>query len=413
MRTIAFYFVGLCYGLTGFVVAAEAVEDNAAADRHAPTPVVTTSTGESAEVSKLCPGCMKIFNGKDFDGWEADPSTWSIVDGAMRGYKGSSRVAYTKKDYGSFRLIFTARMNPVNKDHLGVLFWGDRPADRSKPKVDNAGWLQFMPPHGAMWDYHPPKHRNLPHETLVKGGRDFTKWCTTELLCNIDKGHDAGGGRRRRNCPLHAPAPQRTQRPREADCAGPDRHVPTRRRGFGVQGHLRRGKSEGESVDHGEVVRQRFRLYTPHGVNQFVMALPLTKMAIEIARPIPGWKPSTPDVGEKPLEIPRGDFSALVIHFWASWNGVDPLMDDCVQQVADRFSSRVKFASADVDSERGTGLVQQFGVATVPSLLILKSDAKPRMIVGYRDPEKLAADIESRLLPPTSRPWWAIWRRDS
>jgi thioredoxin 1 len=154
-------------------------------------------------------------------------------------------------------------------------------------------------------------------------------------------------------------------------------------------------------------------LYTPHGVNQFVMALPLTKMAIEIARPIPGWKPSTPDVGEKPLEIPRGDFSALVIHFWASWNGVDPLMDDCVQQVADRFSSRVKFASADVDSERGTGLVQQFGVATVPSLLILKSDAKPRMIVGYRDPEKLAADIESRLLPPTSRPWWAIWRRDS
>jgi hypothetical protein len=31
------------------------------------------------------PNCVRIFNGVSFDGWEADPSTWSIVDGAMRG----------------------------------------------------------------------------------------------------------------------------------------------------------------------------------------------------------------------------------------------------------------------------------------------------------------------------------------
>ena len=134
------------------------------------------------------PGCVKIFEGKTFRGWEADPSTWSIVEGAMRGVGGRSRLAYTTADYGSFRLIFTARMAPVNGDHLGVLFWGDRPKDPARPKIDNAGWIQFMPPHGAMWDYHPPKHHNLPHETLAKGSRDFTRWCTTELLCNLEKG---------------------------------------------------------------------------------------------------------------------------------------------------------------------------------------------------------------------------------
>jgi hypothetical protein len=134
------------------------------------------------------PGCVKIFNGVSFEGWKADPSTWSIVDGAMRGAGGTSRLAYTTADYGSFRLIFTARMNPVNGDHLGVLFWGDRPKDVSKPRIDNAGWIQFMPPHGAMWDYHPPQHRNLPHETLAEGSRDFTRWSTTELLCNLEKG---------------------------------------------------------------------------------------------------------------------------------------------------------------------------------------------------------------------------------
>ena len=146
------------------------------------------ASADSGRQSGPCPGCVKIFNGQNFDGWKADPSTWSIVDGAMRGVGGTSRLAYTNADYGSFRLIFTARMNPVNGDHLGVLFWGDRPQDPAKPKIDNAGWIQFMPPHGAMWDYHPPRHHNLPHETLAEGSRDFTRWSTTELLCDLEKG---------------------------------------------------------------------------------------------------------------------------------------------------------------------------------------------------------------------------------
>jgi len=142
----------------------------------------------AAREASLYPNCERIFDGKSFDGWVADPSTWSIVDGAMRGVAGSSRLAYTKRDFGSFRLIFTARMNPINGDHLGVLFWGDRPTDAAKPKIDNAGWIQFMPPHGAMWDYHPPQHHNLPHETVAKGPREFDAWHTTELLCNLEKG---------------------------------------------------------------------------------------------------------------------------------------------------------------------------------------------------------------------------------
>ncbi len=142
----------------------------------------------AAKTTAPYPGCLKIFNGENFEGWEADPSTWSITNGAMHGVGGTSRLAYTKKDYGSFRLIFTARMNPVNRDHLGILFWGDRPKDAAKPKIDNAGWLQFMPPFGGMWDNHPPQHRNLPRETLAPGSRDSAQWTTTEMLCNLEKG---------------------------------------------------------------------------------------------------------------------------------------------------------------------------------------------------------------------------------
>jgi len=156
--------------------------------RAAPQPAQATAEREAGRQEAAYPNCIKIFNGADFEGWEADPSTWAITNGALRGVGGTSRLAYTKADYASFRLIFTARMNPVNGDHLGVLFWGDRPTGAAKPKIDNAGWLQFMPPFGGMWDYHPPKHHNLPHETLASGSKDSTKWCLTEILCNLDKG---------------------------------------------------------------------------------------------------------------------------------------------------------------------------------------------------------------------------------
>ena len=120
-------------------------------------------------------------------------------------------------------------MDPVNGDHLGVLFWGDRPKDPSKPKIDNAGWIQFMPPHGAMWDYHPPKHHNLPHETLAKGSRDFTRWCTTELLCDLEKGTMRAAVDGVEIARYTHPHRRRAQRPREADHSGPHRHVPPRR----------------------------------------------------------------------------------------------------------------------------------------------------------------------------------------
>src|SRR6266511_4860776 len=58
--------------------------------------------GVSADAGRQAvpyPGCVKIFNGENFECWEADPSTWSIVDGAMRGVGGSSRLAFTKSTH--------------------------------------------------------------------------------------------------------------------------------------------------------------------------------------------------------------------------------------------------------------------------------------------------------------------------
>src|SRR4051812_253058 len=100
------------------ILLASAVLSFAAAAAEEPAAAAPAKPAAAANETSPYPGCKKIFNGVNFDGWTADPSTWSIVDGAMRGVAGTSRLAYTNADYGSFRLIFTARMNPVNGDHL-------------------------------------------------------------------------------------------------------------------------------------------------------------------------------------------------------------------------------------------------------------------------------------------------------
>src|SRR5581483_7665345 len=112
-----------------------------------------------------------IFGGKTLDGWEYEPANWTIEDGAMRG-TGKYGQIFTKQDYGSFRLIVTARVvtPEVNtgSGHLGILFWGDRPAPGT---YSTAHALQVQPPHGAMWDYRINKDvkpiRVIPRQNLL------------------------------------------------------------------------------------------------------------------------------------------------------------------------------------------------------------------------------------------------------
>ena len=136
---------------------------------------------QSPELAKM----RALFNGKTLDGWEYNSNAWSIVEGAMRG-TGKGGNIFTKEDYGSFRLIFTSRVaspegNP-GRDHLGVLFWGERTTNYSTGKA-----LQVQPPHGAMWDYRANKGLKPEHPNPRPRPR-YQDWHACEVLANIATG---------------------------------------------------------------------------------------------------------------------------------------------------------------------------------------------------------------------------------
>ena len=136
----------------------------------------------ASHASKLKP----LFNGKDLKGWDGN-ANWTVVDGTIQGNGGSGlgqSSIWTIEDYDNFRLIVTSRMIEVNKDHLGVLFWGARP---EKGVYKSKGFLQVQPPNGSMWDYvinkDPKPERPVPNPRL-----DYTQWSTIEILANLGTG---------------------------------------------------------------------------------------------------------------------------------------------------------------------------------------------------------------------------------
>ncbi len=126
-----------------------------------------------------------LFDGKSLDSWEYNPRAWTIVEGAMRG-SGRGGNIFTESDYGNFRLLVTSRVaspegNP-GRDHLGVLFWGERSTDFGTARA-----LQVQPPHGAMWDYRTNRGLKPEHPTPRPRPR-YQDWHVCEILTNIERG---------------------------------------------------------------------------------------------------------------------------------------------------------------------------------------------------------------------------------
>jgi hypothetical protein len=126
-----------------------------------------------------------LFDGTSLDGWEFDSNAWKLVEGAMRG-SGKGGNIFTKADYGDFRLIVTARVaspegNP-GRDHLGVLFWGERATNFSTAKA-----LQVQPTHGAMWDYRTNQGIKPEHPTPWPRPR-YQDWHICEILARLATG---------------------------------------------------------------------------------------------------------------------------------------------------------------------------------------------------------------------------------
>ncbi len=105
----------------------------------------------------------------------------------------------------------------------------------------------------------------------------------------------------------------------------------------------------------------------------------------------------------KPIEVNDANFSQQVlgsdkpvlVDFWAEWCGPCKMIAPTVEQLAGEYAGKLNVAKLDVDANPETAM--QFGVHSIPTLLIFKDGRVVDEIVGAVPKRSLVEKITPHL----------------
>lgn len=85
----------------------------------------------------------------------------------------------------------------------------------------------------------------------------------------------------------------------------------------------------------------------------------------------------------------------VLVDFWAEWCGPCRAIAPVLDELADELADQLKIAKVNVDER--PELANEFGVRSIPTLLVIKSGAVAEQIVGALSKSALKAKVEPHL----------------
>ena len=87
-------------------------------------------------------------------------------------------------------------------------------------------------------------------------------------------------------------------------------------------------------------------------------------------------------------EVLKSDIPVLV-DFWATWCGPCRMLAPVIEEIANEYAGKVKVGKIDVDQQ--PELAMQFGVMSIPTLMVMKNGKIENQARGARPKQAILA----------------------
>ena len=82
----------------------------------------------------------------------------------------------------------------------------------------------------------------------------------------------------------------------------------------------------------------------------------------------------------------------VLVDFWATWCGPCRMMGPVVDELANDYAGKVKVGKVNVDEE--PELAQEYGIMSIPTIIIFKEGKIVNQVVGVRTKSDLEAILQ-------------------